>query len=276
MPNLDDVQITRLASRLPAISTVPIKVYSLIEDPNTTREEIFDLVASDQTLFAECFKQANSVAVSSLRKYRTINEIVDILGFNLVKKVSLFIAAKSVISDPTIWFESVFTAVAAKHLAVEAGYDEIQSDRAYMAGLFVNYGSFFIKKFYNATYERISKIENFQERIAEEIKVFGYCYPELSAKILSRWNLPQYVVSVIANQVNIYNPDRPHDNINAFLEIARRLYLVRGGKVDVRSIRNRLAIDEIRELVGATKLDLKKIGIKTFNEIECAAKEFAF
>lgn len=276
MPILNDDQITKLASRLPAISTVPLTVVSLIEDPDTTREEIFEMVASDQSLFAECFKQANSVAVSSLREYKTISEVVDILGFNLLKKVALFVSAKSLIDDPTIWLESVFTAVAAKYLALEAGYDEVQSDRAYMAGLFVNYGSFFIKKFYNASYARISKIENFKERITEEYRVFGYSYPELSALILSRWNVPQYVIDIISRQVNVFDQDRPHDDFNVFLEVARNLYYVRGANVNARSIRDRLALDEVRALVLGTNLNLDKFSINQMNEIEMAVREFAF
>jgi HD-like signal output (HDOD) protein len=60
----------------------------LIDNPNTTRDQVAHLVAQDEYLFAQCFKHANSAAISSLRELKTIQEILDILGFSYIKKAA--------------------------------------------------------------------------------------------------------------------------------------------------------------------------------------------
>ena len=90
MPRLTKNEILELATQLPAVSTAATQLISIIENPMTSRNQIVDLLKVDEILFAECFKHANSAAVGAFRKFVTIHEIVDILGFSHIKRVALF------------------------------------------------------------------------------------------------------------------------------------------------------------------------------------------
>lgn len=69
MPLLNEAQIINMANKLPVVSASAIQILSLIDNPRTSRNQIVEILKSDESLFAECFKQANSAAVSSMREY---------------------------------------------------------------------------------------------------------------------------------------------------------------------------------------------------------------
>ena len=170
MPKLTKNEILELASRLPAVSTAAAQLISIIENPSTSRNEIVDLLKIDEILFAECFKHANSAAVGAFRKFVTIHEIVDVLGFSHIKRVALFTAAKSVIDDPKIWYESVFTAIAADYLARKNKFDYQLCDAVYMAALFQNYGAFLLRHFYPVEYRECNKLTDYEDQLAAQEK----------------------------------------------------------------------------------------------------------
>ena len=221
MPRLTKNEILELASKLPAVSTAATQLIGIIEDPRTSRNQIVDLLKVDEILFAECFKQANSAAVGAFRKFVTIHEIVDVLGFSHIKRVALFTAAKSVIDDPKIWYESVFTAVAADHLARKNRFDYHLCDAVYMAALFQNYGSFLLSYFYPKEHREMSKIVDYEDRLRAQEKEFGYNSLEISALLLRNFNIPDYVVDIVSNQYNVYNEKARKENV--FIEIGRIL-----------------------------------------------------
>jgi HD-like signal output (HDOD) protein len=221
MPILTKRDIQELSMKLPAVSTVAMQMISLIEDLRTSRQEIIELLKLDEVLFAECFRHANSASVSSFRKFVTINEIVDVLGFSHIKKVALFTAAKSVIDDPKVWFESVFVAIAADHLARKNRFDYHLCDIVYMAALFQNFGSFLLSYFYPKIYRNLNKIVDYDERLKAQEEEFGYHSLDISILVLKNYNVPEYVIDVIRNQINVYTDKARKENV--FIEIARVL-----------------------------------------------------
>ncbi len=221
MPRLTKNEIFELASKLPAVSTAATQLINIIEDAKTSRNQIVDLLKVDEILFAECFKQANSAAIGAFRKFITIHEIVDVLVFSHLKRVALFVAAKSVIDDPKIWYESVFTAVAADHLARKNRFDYHLCDAVYMAALFQNFGAFLLNHFYPKLYKEINKIVDYEDRLAAQEKEFGYNALEISALLLKNFSIPDYVVDIVANQYNVYGPKARKENV--FIEIGRIL-----------------------------------------------------
>ena len=270
MPILNPEQIFALANRLPRISTTAVKIVSYIDNPDTSREQIVNLVKTDERIFAECLKQANSAAIASVREYRTINEIVDVLGFNHVKKVALFLSAKSMIRDPNIWFESVFVAIASQYLALRAGYDRAAADRVYMAGLFQNFGAFLLKQSYPAIYSRILEIDDFQDRIKSEKQEFGISYPEISSLLLVKYGLPAYVTDIMSKQPEVYSGASSQEN--AFIEIARLFSRI--PNLNIAKIYADLDTDAIKSVIEVSGIELFSITQDSVDRIERQTKEF--
>ncbi len=271
MPILTKANIESLAEKLPAISPAAIQLVSLIDNPRTTRDQIVELVGVDETLLAQCFKQANSVALGFNREYKSIQSIVDVLGFSYIRKVGLFVAAKSVIDDPTVWFESVFLAVASQYVARKSGLSSIDADKVYMAGLFLNFGSYFFKKFYPAIYANIQSTKSFPLRMQQEKTEFGVTFPEVSAMILETYDVPAPVLDIIRKQELVYGEGMTNEN--AFIEIARLMLNLQTADED--TIRARLDINEVRRLVAGKNVPMHEIDKETIENIKVDTRDYA-
>ncbi|MDA0772118.1 MAG: HDOD domain-containing protein [Cyanobacteria bacterium] len=223
-------------------------------------------------MFAQCFKHANSAASGSMRELKTIKEIVDLLGFGYIKKAALFVAAKSIIDDPNIWFESVFVAIAAEFLARKSGMDKIESDQVYMAGLFQNYGAFLLKTAYPNIYARVTAVDDFKLRMEREREEFGYTYPLVSALVLTNYGLPDKVIGIIKKQELVYTKGYQKENI--YIEIARILSKIQAQKIDIGLIREHLGVEGIEAMVMNSGLNLVDINEKSLEDIKVIVSEF--
>ncbi len=274
MPLLNEPELLKIASKLPMISSIAIKIISLIDNPNTSREQIVDLVKSDKVVFAECFKQANSVAVASLRQYKNLNEVVDVLGFNHIKKVCIFLAAKSIIDDPKVWFESVFTAVAANYLAKKSGMDTFEADRIYMAALLLNYGSYVLNQAFPNLYTKVKALSDYQLKLDAEREEFGMTHPEISALLFEKYNVPRYITEIIENQKNIYGDANEYDKNNMLIEIGRVLSGIQD--LDFDSIRANLDLDLIQRQVERFSINTEDFDENSLERIKTETQEVSY
>ena len=252
MPLLEKHDIYLLANQLPSVSNAAAQLVGIIDDPDTPREKIVDLLKIDEMLFADCFKQANSAAIGAFRKFVTINEIVDVLGFAHIKRVALYTAAKSVVDDPRLWHQSVFIALAAEFLAKKNYFDQKQCDAMYMAALFQNYGSFLLKYSFPNEYRECCRKKEYTERLAAEKEEFGYNSLEISALLLKQFGIPDYVTDIIENQSKVYTETATKENF--FIEIGRILHEIQDQDID--DLRKSLADRAIYESVVRSGISL--------------------
>ena len=273
MPKLTEKKIMDLTKDLPSVSKIAVQLVSMIDNPSTTREQVAKLVAQDEYLFAQCFRHANSAAIASLRQLNTIKDILDVLGFGYIKKAALFVAAKSMIADPTVWFDSVFVAVAAEYLAKRDGHSVIDSDQIYMAALFQNYGAFVLKSNYPNIYSKFTGLKDFKIRMKNEQEEFAWTYPAISALILKSYGLPDRVIDIISSQGRVYTNECQKANV--YIEVGRIFCEFKNQKLDFELIRERLEIDDIKELVINSGIGLIGIDENAFTKIADTVAEFA-
>ncbi len=221
MTVLKSSNIGKKLDSLPASSPAVTKLLSIIDDPKTTRDDILKLVTLDQVLFANAFKYANSAAVGSFRKLESLTEIIDILGFGILKNIAVLTALRSVTVDKKLWFEGVFLAIAAKTIAKKLNKDKHYCDEIFIAGLMQSYGVFVLSHFYPDSYAEFRAMTNYQERIAKEREVFEMSHLDISAAVLLDWGLPQKVTEIIANQASYKG--KATEEQNTIIELARFL-----------------------------------------------------
>ncbi len=206
---------------LPANSPAVTKLLSIIDDPKTTRDDILKLVTLDQVLFANAFKYANSAAVGSFRKLESLTEIIDVLGFGILKNIAILTALRNVTVDKQLWFEGVFLAVAAKSIAKRLNKDKHYCDEIFISGLMQSYGVFVLSHFYPDNYPEFRSMINYQERIKLERETFEMSHLDISAAVLLDWGLPQRVTEIIANQASYKG--KATEEQNTIIELARFL-----------------------------------------------------
>ncbi len=265
MPILTSQEILRLASDLPVMSTAAIRIASMIDNPRTSRKDIENMVSLDATIYAECFKIANSAANASKREAKNITEIINSHGLNFIKKIAVTMAAKSIITDSTIWAESIFTAIGAQYFALKSGVLDSRADQIYMAGLFINFGSFFLKQKFPGLYAKSQNSTDLLATLRAQRKQFGMTYPEVAAIILKQYGLPLEVSEIIRDHCDIYAGNTEIENV--CIEMARVFYKVE--KPDADSLRESLDKDLVREIVEKSSIssnDLDLFSLESISE----------
>lgn len=263
MPILTSSDIFQLAADMPLISASAIKIASMIDNPRTSRKQIEDLVSMDSSVYAECFKKANAAAMRSDREVNNITDIINNLGLNFIKKVAVIMAAKSIIDDPTVWTESIFTAIGAQSFALKSGVPDAKADQIYMAGLFVNFGAFFLKVKYPGLYVKTINEDDFLMTMRAQRKEFGMTHPEIAALILEKYGLPSDVCGIIRGQADIYTGNISIENV--CIEIARVFYNIE--KPEAELLRESLNKDLVKEIIEKSTISAKDLDLFSLESI---------
>lgn len=245
------LDISKKLDQLPASSPAVTKLISVIDNPKTTRDEVLRLVTLDQVLFANAFKYANSAAIGSYRKLKSLTEIVDVLGFGILRNIAILTALRNVGQDKSLWYEGIFVALAAKKISNLLKLERDVTEHIFMAALMQSYGAFALNHFCPQEYKAIKEIKNFKERLNEEKKIFGISHLELTVMALKEWGLPDRVTEIIANQEN-HNDDKLAQ-INVIIDLSRYLF---GAKALDQN-----ALDEYLKLDSPLLVDMKHYGI---------------
>lgn len=207
------------SANLATISPAAVELITKISLPNTTRDEIARLVAKDEILFANIFKIVNSASLSLVRRPKTIQEAVDILGTTQIRNLIFSVAARKVVADSSIWYRSVFTALAAEQIAREYKFSiEFCSD-IYITGLSQALGELVFKTFYRKQYDQLENIKPYKIREKREKEIFGFTGSELSCALASSYKLPESVKKILSTQALEWN-DPDFIYANAILDLA--------------------------------------------------------
>ncbi|MDD9898179.1 MAG: HDOD domain-containing protein, partial [Candidatus Melainabacteria bacterium] len=177
------------------------------------------------------------------------------VGFNAIKNIALFVAARNAINDKKLWFRTVFVSVATKKLCsmLEEGPDFV--DAAYMLALFHNIGSLVFKLFYTDEYNECQAEPDIHKRLEMESEKFGINHLELSATLLNKWGFPNDVIQNILNQVSYES--HKFTKANAIVELARRMYEVQDYDAEINKnlLKERLTADEFDKIIKKYRMD---------------------
>lgn len=254
-------EVVAKAEKIPSVSPAAIRLIKMVEDPAVGRREIAETLGLDEVLAANVFKYGNSAAVGARKPFKSLLQVVDYVGFNTVKNIALFVAAKSTINDKKLWFRTVFVSIATKKFCSMLQENQENSDATYMLALFHNIGSLVFKLFYADAYKRCQAEPSIEKRLKLEIENFGINHLELSATLLNKWGFPNYVIQNILFQVDYHS--HKYTKANAIVELARRLYEVQdavdGGEVNKNDLIAALAADDFGKVM--TKFELDKLAI---------------
>ena len=74
------------------LSSIPImlaKIMAVAEDPDSSREDLTEVIERDQTLAASVLHMANTAQYGSQRKIMTLDNAVSLMGFNAIKELAV-------------------------------------------------------------------------------------------------------------------------------------------------------------------------------------------
>jgi HD-like signal output (HDOD) protein len=199
----DPAAIKKTLENVSTIPTLPIvieKITRLLQNPQTSAEEIGKAITTDQALASKVLKLVNSAFYGFPGKISTITHAVVILGFATVKNVvltaSIFDAFSKRVSLSQnfdlgkFWLHSIACGAAAQCIARHIGFSA--KEECFIAGLIHDVGKILMCNYLPDEFElvirnRIQKDCLFYE---SEKEVLSITHQELGGIIAERWNLP--------------------------------------------------------------------------------------
>jgi HD-like signal output (HDOD) protein len=239
------------AEDLPALSSTATKLIGMLDDMKTTRIELVKTINLDEVLAASVFKYANSAAIGARVRFINVLDVIDYIGFTSVKNIVLFVAAKKVINDESLWFRSVFITNTYKKIATLIDEPKSSIDLGFMLALFHNLGSLVFRNFHREEFQESSAIKDFAKRLSHEKQLFGMNHLDLSVIILENWKFAEDLIDLVKLQADFGKTSFTKHNL--IVELARRLFELE--EVDEASIAKLLSDDKLTKQMKTHRLD---------------------
>ncbi len=196
---------------LPAMPQVASKVLELSSDPNTSAQQLQQIIADDQAMTARILKIANSAMYSCSRKVKTLTEAIVMLGFNSIRSLVVTSAARNLyntrktttgLKERLLWEHSIGVAFACRLLVQER--IPALAEEAFLAGLMHDIGKLVLNLRVPEEFDEIVQ-QVYNENCAfnqTEKQVLGFDHAEVGALLVRKWNLSPVLEDTILQHHN--------------------------------------------------------------------------
>lgn len=191
---------------LVSLPDIALKLNSLCDDPNSTAQDIADVIATDAALTARLLQIVNSPFYNFPQKVDTITMAITIVGTTQLRDLAMATLViqkfnkipKDLISPEDFWSHNIACATAARTIVMELGIKK--SERVFVAGLLHDIGKLMMYLAHPDLSLEIFKLvrANAELDILELEKVaFGYTHAELGSALLAEWGLPDSLIEPV-------------------------------------------------------------------------------
>jgi HD-like signal output (HDOD) protein len=202
-------QLAQEVERLFSLPDVAIRLNDLIGRPDTSVQELVEVVQLDAGIAATTLRLANSAWYGLPSRVDTIARAINLVGQKALRDLVL---STSVINTFTgissefvdmrdFWDNSVTCGVVTRNLAQKAGVRD--ADRMFLAGLLHKIGRLVFFASRPVEYRQVLQMQSGGESaiIAAEEAVFGFNYAQLGAALLRAWRVPPALDEVVEYQL---------------------------------------------------------------------------
>jgi len=190
---------------LPSISGVAIKVLELLDDPDSSAEEVQKILRLDPGLTANILKLTNSAYFGLPNKVGSVQQAVVMLGWKRLIRIVLSTCVNAVMDKPIpgydlppgeLWRHSVAVSVTAEGLMKELnlGVD----DEIFTAALLHDLGKLVMGEFVAEDLEsiRLTAERGIPFQMAER-EVLGTDHAEIGGMLMESWSFPPRFVDAV-------------------------------------------------------------------------------
>ncbi|MGI5922179.1 MAG: HDOD domain-containing protein [Syntrophomonadaceae bacterium] len=252
------------AQDLPSLPQVVVKVMELTENPDSTAQDIHNVLNQDQVMTAKVLKMANSAYYGFPRRIATVTDAIILLGFKTIKSIVIAASVSDVLSKEVegyalapgeLWRHSQCAAMTARLIARNTKFSSL--DLAYTAALLHDIGKVIANRLMKESYHEVVKrvtTENISF-IEAENQVLGFDHAQIGARVAQKWNLPPELVEAIALH---HSPDSAQINtkLTAIVHIADAVCLSMGIGIGVDGMLYTLSKESLA-LLGISEEDIE-------------------
>ncbi|XQW86100.1 HDOD domain-containing protein [Thalassotalea piscium] len=218
------------AQQLCALPDVYLRLREILDDENASLTEIADVIILDPALSSTLLKLANSAFFNFPRKIDSISKALMILG---LKEVGTLINVygttqafsnldANVIDLDRFWEISVDCALLCKFLAKKKKITG--SEGLFLSGLLHNLGLLAMIQSEDKKVIYCEQYDSEEPPWQKQLDVFGFTFADVTAELLSLWQLPEHIIKPIREYHSAYSQEL--SAASSLLYITSRLALI--------------------------------------------------
>ncbi|GJQ58349.1 MAG: HDOD domain-containing protein [Candidatus Scalindua sp. AMX11] len=279
--------LTAKIESLPTLPTVAVRVLNITADPESSANDLMNVISPDVSLTTKILKIANSPFYGLTREISTLQHAVTILGFkeirNLVVSTVAFESFKNLKQDKKydinlFWKHSFCCGLAAK---IIASYLNNKSNELFVAGLVHDIGKLAMYIAFPVEFLEVMDIMRplKLKYTAFEVEkdVFGMTHDEVGMKLMKRWMFPESLLMAVGYH---HHPQKTENKslfpiIVHVADILTHVYEMRSGDEESDSIDAELHYNEAVNLSRPFEIGLNVSDLHTLQQhlVESIKKE---
>ena len=186
---------------LPTLPPVLDQVSRLVEDPESSTDQIAKVIGMDQVLSAKILKMVNSPIYGFPGRISSIQHALVLLGFNVIRGVIISTSVFDVMNQSMagMWEHSVGAATAARTIAERAGFKD--PEEFAVAGLLHDLGKVVAAVQMQGLKDELDALVR-QEDLTyfeAERRVLGFSHDMIGAWLAGHWNLPVNIKDALSH-----------------------------------------------------------------------------
>jgi putative nucleotidyltransferase with HDIG domain len=201
----------------PSMPASGAKMLRMLEDPETTVEEIEDVLRRDPGLTANVLKLANSAFFGIPGKVASTRRAVLLLGLKKLTQLVIASCVSAVMDKPVpgyslppgdLWRHSIAVSIAAEALVKDN--HAVESEDIFTPALLHDIGKLILGHFVKEEQEAIDKIAlSGVPYVVAENMVLGADHAEIGAQVLAQWSFPRDVIDAVRWHHDPSCPEHP-------------------------------------------------------------------
>ncbi len=198
------------STKLFSLPTIFHKINEAVNDPESTFQDVAEIISQDVSLTARLLKIANSSFFGFSEKIDTITHAVSVIGSDQLRDLALgtyvIDAFKGMnqnsISMESFWKHSIAAGIASRVIAVYKRFEN--PERLYIAGMLHEVGRLIIFANFEKEVEKILEAYGKEEDLLSNIerKHFGWNHALLGAEFLKSWKLSESQIGAVKYHIN--------------------------------------------------------------------------
>lgn len=262
----------REISHIATLPEITLKIVSIVEDPNSTAQDLHAVISKDPALCTRILKVVNSAFYGLPGQIGSINRAIVLLGLNAVKNIAIAASLSKMFKGgqltPTfsakdLWTHSLAVGTANKLIAEHLKMGLV--DEAFLTGLLHDVGVMVEMQWDRAklseVLDKTAKAPEGTSSLEFEDAVFGANHQEFGAALSEKWKFPKSFTNVIGYHHRPLDLPADQRTLPCMIYVADRLAAeFKGGyKSDIGDTNNP---DEILAVLNLSREDLSTIKSK--------------
>jgi HD-like signal output (HDOD) protein/CheY-like chemotaxis protein len=194
-------------NRLPSMPNLYLQLLEKTSRPETSLEEIGEIISRDIGMIAQVLKLTNSAFFGLGRELSNAEEAVAYLGLDTIKSLVLSVhafaqyekAETGALKIEPLWNHSLQVASSAKRITKLESQDPKVGEEAFTAGMLHDIGKLVLAVNLPKDYTEATRLahDGLELPLAEQ-EVFGFNHADVGGYLIGLWGLPVPVVEAIA------------------------------------------------------------------------------